>query len=97
MDSNFLKHVGDTYLQFEVQKITVIQELNCTLREIVHKPSGAHVMHIENSDPENLFCLSFKTYPVSSNGVAHILEHAVLCGSKNSLLKTLFSPWHEEV
>jgi len=90
MDSNFLKNVGETYLQFEVQKIIAIQELNCILRELVHKPSGAQIIHIENNDPENLFCLSFKTYPANSKGVAHILEHAVLCGSKKFPVKDPF-------
>jgi len=90
MDSNFLKNIGETYLQFEVTKIVQIRELNCILRELVHKPSGAQIMHIENNDPENLFCLSFKTYPSSSNGAAHILEHVVLCGSKKFPVKDPF-------
>jgi Zn-dependent M16 (insulinase) family peptidase len=47
-------------------------------------------MHIANDDPENLFCLSFQTLPNSSNGVAHILEHTVLCGSKKFPVKDPF-------
>ena len=47
-------------------------------------------MHIGNDDPENLFCLSFQTLPDSSNGVAHILEHTVLCGSKKFPVKDPF-------
>ena len=39
-------------------------ELKATLIELEHLPSGAQVMHIENDDPENLFCLSFETLPV---------------------------------
>src|SRR5262249_11668956 len=45
---------------------------------------------IENDDPENLFCLSFQTRPSSSNGVAHILEHTVLCGSEKFPVKDPF-------
>lgn len=47
-------------------------------------------MHIGNDDPENLFCLSFQTLPDSSNGVAHILEHTVLCGSEKFPVKDPF-------
>jgi Zn-dependent M16 (insulinase) family peptidase len=75
---------------FKEKKTLIIEELNCTLRELVHEPSGAVVMHVENDDPENLFCLSFQTLPYNSNGVAHILEHTVLCGSRNFPVKDPF-------
>lgn len=69
------------YKSFLVTKALDIPELQCRLIELVHEPSGALIMHIANDDPENLFCLSFRTLPESSNGVAHVLEHTVLCGS----------------
>jgi len=78
------------YQDFKVLKITPIHELQCTLYELMHEPSGALVMHLKNSDPENFFCLSFQTLPRSSNGVAHILEHTVLCGSKKYPIKDPF-------
>jgi Zn-dependent M16 (insulinase) family peptidase len=67
---------------FLVTKELELGELQSKLTELVHEPTGAKIMHIGNEDPENLFCLSFQTIPESSNGVAHILEHTVLCGSK---------------
>ncbi|NNM43546.1 MAG: metalloprotease [Chlamydiae bacterium] len=88
--SSFLRNVGESYNDFTVTKILEIQELNCILRELTHIPSGAQVLHIENEDPENLFCLSFRTLPYSSNGVAHILEHTVLCGSRKYPVKDPF-------
>lgn len=78
------------YGDFVVTKFTPIDELNCVLRELQHLPTGAQVMHIGNDDPENLFSLSFKTYPSSSNGAAHILEHTVLCGSRRFPVKDPF-------
>ncbi|MES2345419.1 MAG: insulinase family protein [Chlamydiota bacterium] len=87
---NFLNNAGEEYLDFLLTKTLPIQELNCTLKELVHIPTGAHVMHLENDDPENLFCLSFKTLPGSSNGAAHILEHTVLCGSRKYPVKDPF-------
>lgn len=82
--------VGQRYHDFEVTKSTAIDELKCHLYELIHIPSGAQVMHIANDDPENLFCLSFQTHPNSSNGVAHILEHTVLCGSRKFPVKDPF-------
>jgi presequence protease len=90
MVSNFLAQIGETYRDFIVTKILPIEELQCTLRELVHEPSGAMIMHLEVDDPENLFCLSFKTLPDSSNGAAHILEHTVLCGSRRYPVKDPF-------
>lgn len=85
-----MKFVGDRYKDFVVTKVMAVGELQCVLRELVHVPSGAAVMHIENDDPENLFCLSFQTLPTDSTGAAHILEHTVLCGSKKYPIKDPF-------
>lgn len=82
--------VGQTFHDFKVTKSVDIHELQCRLIELTHVPSGAAIMHIANDDPENLFCLSFQTLPDSSNGVAHILEHTVLCGSKKFPVKDPF-------
>lgn len=87
---HFLKKAGESHGDFVVTKFLPIQELGCILRELQHMPSGAQVMHIACDDPENLFCFSFKTFPPSSNGVAHILEHTVLCGSRRFPIKDPF-------
>lgn len=52
--------------------------------------SGLEVFHILNDSKENLFSFCFKTVPTDSTGVAHILEHSVLGGSKNFPLKDPF-------
>jgi Zn-dependent M16 (insulinase) family peptidase len=82
--------VGQTYHGFQVTKSLEIPEINCHLYELVHLPTNASVLHIANDDPENLFCLSFQTLPEKSDGVAHILEHTVLCGSKKFPVKDPF-------
>lgn len=73
---------NDRFLDFVVKKSMPIEELQLKLVELEHEPSGASIIHLAADDPENLFCISFKTIPETSNGVAHILEHTVLCGSK---------------
>lgn len=84
------QHVGQRYRDFKVIKAIEIQELQCHLCELIHEPSGAKILHLANDDTENLFCLSFQTIPASSNGIAHILEHTVLCGSKKYPAKDPF-------
>jgi Zn-dependent M16 (insulinase) family peptidase len=73
---------GFTWNHFTTIQSQDIKELNARYVEIKHEPTGAVILHIQNEDPENLFCLSFRTLPTSSNGIAHVLEHTVLCGSK---------------
>lgn len=82
--------IGFEHGNFKVTKSLEISELQCHLYELFHIPTGAQVMHIANEDPENLFCLSFQTLPSTSNGIAHILEHTVLCGSKKFPVKDPF-------
>lgn len=88
--ANTLTKEGQTYRNFKITRIREIPELQCRLLELTHKSTGANVIHIANDDPENLFCLSFQTLPDSSDGVAHILEHTVLCGSEKFPVKDPF-------
>ena len=85
-----LKKIGDTYNGFTLKRNIELPEINCLMKEIQHQATGATILHIENDDPENVFCLSFQTTPETSNGVAHILEHTVLCGSKRFPVKDPF-------
>lgn len=85
-----LEKVGDTYLEFKLKKKIPIKELQLDLKVIEHTPTGAEIIHLENDDEENVFCLALRTLPDSSNGVAHILEHTVLCGSKKFPVKDPF-------
>jgi len=47
-----------------------------------HKKSGAKLALISNEDKNKVFCIGFRTPPEDSTGVAHIVEHTTLCGSK---------------
>lgn len=80
----FLKNnVGSEIEGYKLEKITSIQELNLTVGEFLHKNTGAKHIHIAADDSNNAFSVSFKTPVNDDTGVAHILEHMVLCGSKN--------------
>src|SRR6185503_8533640 len=73
---------GDLYKNYLITKVIALKEIGCTLIECLHQPSNASIIKLLNEDEENLFALSFKTWPQKSDGVAHILEHTVLCGSE---------------
>ncbi len=55
-----------------------------------HKKTGAQVVLLSNEDKNKVFYIGFRTPPEDSTGVAHILEHSVLCGSKNFPAKDPF-------
>lgn len=79
-----------TFRDYHIDRVVPLTELHATLIEATHLPTGAHIMHVANDDEENVFVLSFNTLPDKSDGVAHILEHAVLCGSKKYPVKDPF-------
>lgn len=59
-----------------------IPSLDITLHQFEHIETGAKHMHIDADNTENAFMVAFRTVPTDSTGVAHILEHTVLCGSE---------------
>lgn len=59
-----------------------IPSLDITLHQFEHIKTGAKHMHIDADNTENAFMVAFRTVPTDSTGVAHILEHTVLCGSE---------------
>ena len=58
-----------------------IEELDGEGYVLCHKKSGARVLLIDNEDTNKVFSIAFRTPPSDDTGVAHILEHSVLCGS----------------
>jgi Zn-dependent M16 (insulinase) family peptidase len=69
-------------LGYSIKKIIALKEINSFLYLLEHSHTGARHAHISNSDEENTFSVAFKTVPSDSTGVAHILEHTALCGSR---------------
>ena len=73
---------NDSICGYRIKRIAELREISSFFYELIHTATGARHVHISNSDKENTFSVAFKTVPVDSTGVAHILEHTVLCGSK---------------
>ncbi|MDR2135422.1 MAG: insulinase family protein [Treponema sp.] len=74
---------------FEILDVVELGELEA-LGIWARHSSGAQVFHILNDDRENLFAFAFATAIGNSTGVAHILEHSVLCGSRRYPCKDAF-------
>lgn len=55
-----------------------------------HEKTGARLFYMTNEDENKVFSITFKTPPADSTGLPHILEHAVLCGSRKYPLKEPF-------
>lgn len=75
---------------YEVLFEEKLDDMNGIGKVLVHKKTGARVALIANDDNNKVFSIGFRTPPKNSTGVAHIIEHSVLCGSKNFPAKDPF-------
>ena len=71
-----------THPSFELTRRVPIESLGLEVQEYIHKATGARHLHMATNSDENVFMVALKTVPEDSTGVAHILEHTVLCGSE---------------
>jgi len=75
-------NVGDRIYDYCIEQVEPLTEISAVFYALKHITTGAKHIHISNGDAENTFSVAFKTVPKDSTGVAHILEHTVLCGSQ---------------
>lgn len=72
-----------------VEKVN-LNDIDSTGYFFEHKSTKARVCIISNDDENKVFTIGFRTPPEDSTGLPHILEHSVLCGSKNFPVKDPF-------
>lgn len=75
---------------YEIIEKREIGDLNSTGYLCRHKKTGARVALLSNQEENKVFYIGFRTPPEDSTGVAHILEHSVLCGSRKYPIKDPF-------
>ncbi len=75
---------------YEVVEKRNLEDLNSVGYLLKHKKTGARVALISNDDDNKVFYIGFRTPPKDATGVPHILEHSVLCGSKEFPIKDPF-------
>lgn len=76
-------NVGDKIHGYQVLRTSEIPELAISAIHLKHEKTAAEHLHLARDDDNNLFNVVFRTTPKDSTGVAHILEHLLLCGSEN--------------
>ncbi len=79
-----------TLYGFELLRDEHIDEINSRARLYRHLRTGARLLSLENDDENKVFGINFRTPPADSTGIAHIMEHSVLCGSRKYPLKEPF-------
>ena len=75
------------YTVLEKRQIKDIHSVGYLLK---HNRTGARVALLSNDDENKVFYIGFRTPPKDSTGVAHIVEHTVLCGSDKFPVKDPF-------
>ncbi len=75
--------VGQEMEGFRIERVVPMPEWRTTAIGALHERSGARWLHLHApDDSENCFAALFPTPPPDDTGVPHILEHAVLAGSR---------------
>ena len=75
---------------YELIREEQLTDLNSVGLVFQHKKTKARIAVISNDDNNKVFSIGFRTPPEDSTGVAHIVEHTVLCGSKEFPAKDPF-------
>jgi Zn-dependent M16 (insulinase) family peptidase len=76
---------------FELVREVAISEIASTAQLYQHRKTGAELLSVINRDENKVFGVTFRTPPEDSTGVAHILEHSVLCGTRKYPVKDPFA------
>ncbi|WP_294521020.1 insulinase family protein [uncultured Anaerovibrio sp.] len=83
-------NINDIIHGFKLIKKDRVKEAASDTFEFVHVKSGARLLYLKNKDDNKVFSIAFRTPPEDDTGVAHIIEHSTLCGSRKFPLKEPF-------
>ncbi len=86
---------GQSYSAFTLKRHAYIAEIGSDVYLFEHDVLGCPLLAIKNSDSNKTFAAAFNTSPTDSTGVAHILEHSVLMGSKKYPVNDVFGEIHK--
>ncbi len=82
--------IGTEINGFTILRGEFIKEISADAYILEHIKTKAKLMYIDSEDDNKVFSVSFRTPPTDSTGVAHIMEHSVLCGSDKYPVKEPF-------
>ena len=75
---------------YEIEEHRFLKDINTDAYLLRHIKTGARVALMPNDEENKVFYIGFRTPPKDSTGVAHIVEHTVLCGSDKYPIKDPF-------
>lgn len=76
--------------EFKLEAKHYVKELDTEALFYTHRQTSAQVLLLKNQDENKVFGITFRTPPNDSTGLPHIMEHAVLCGSRKYPVKEPF-------
>ncbi|WP_425539170.1 insulinase family protein [Microaceticoccus formicicus] len=82
--------IGHVISGFKLVDKKRLDEANSNALLFEHVVTGARLLKLENDDDNKVFGIGFRTPPNDSTGVAHIVEHCVLSGSRKYKTKEPF-------
>jgi len=82
--------MNEIYSGFQLIHEEYIEGIRGTARMFRHLRTKAPLLYISNDDSNKVFQIAFRTPSKNSTGVAHIIEHSVLCGSRKYPVKEPF-------
>ena len=82
--------LNEVYYGFELVEKKALKEYDSTLFVFKHHYSDGTLVYLKNNDTNKCFAAGFRTLPEDSTGIAHIIEHSLLCGSQKYPLKEPF-------
>jgi presequence protease len=68
--------------RYTLERVEALAGVQATFYELRHELGARHI-HIARDDDNQTFAVFFPTVPKDSTGVAHILEHTALMGSRH--------------
>jgi hypothetical protein len=86
------KIIFPTHPNFILLKSQDMKDYDLSIGLYSHKKSGGQLLSIQSLTDENkVFGITFRTPSDNSTGIAHVLEHSVLCGSRKYQSKEPFA------
>ena len=85
-----IKWSDDVLNKYEVVSSEYLEDIGCEGWLLAHRKTGARIALLPSEDDNKVFYIGFRTPPTNSKGMAHIVEHTVLCGSRDFPVKDPF-------
>ncbi len=82
--------VGEKIHGFTVRSVTDLPDVKGRLVRMTYEKNGADLAWLDRDDDNKTFAITFRTIPEDDTGIAHIMEHSVLCGSEKYPVKEPF-------